>query len=75
MILGPFKCYFTMSIKRQQKTPAGQSLYRTLSLHIYGGRKCFCTEIKKKARAKPEVDATPSTSYCRLLMLTVDVDC
>ena len=54
MILGPFQCSFCKYpqihkfIKWQQKTSAGQTLYRTLCLHIYGGGNVYLDRDMEK---------------------------
>ena len=53
-ILGPFQCSFFKHpqlhsfIKWQQKTSAGQTLHRTLCLHIYGGGNMYLDRDMEK---------------------------
>ena len=48
-------------MKLQQKTPAGQTIYRTLSLHIFGGGKVYLdSDIEKTRRS----DHFPEKTGC-----------
>ena len=47
--------------KCQQKTPAGQTFYGTISLHIYGGRQFFLNRDMKKEKSS---DHFPQGTGC-----------
>ena len=63
-------------IKCQQKTPTGQTLYRTLSLHIYSGWKIYLNSDRAKSgRSNHFSERTECTSWFFRLSVDTKLNC
>ena len=82
LILGPIQCSFCKYpklyyfIKRQQKTYAGQTLYRTLCLYIYGGGHIYLDrDIEKPGICAHFSKRTGCTPWFFIMLASTKLNC